>query len=275
MSALLTYRSRNSFESRFGRNTPDPSRRQNINGSHISTSPSNEHWAVHNEGHRRANPSRSTSANNIHQTNNTSGSSSASNGVVQTNKRPTTYFSAQSYLRYQGSKFVSRFDSNCYIATTRKLDTHDISRSRVDPASPTPIADALSQIQQPTLVIGIESDGLFTFAEQQELAAGIPNARLRTIDSPEGHDAFLLQFEQVNRHILEFLRDVLPDLMAMPAAAAAAGDGDANGVMVVNEEEDGALGDDDEQMLEMRKKGSLFGEAEGEKEREVEDITAW
>jgi len=150
-------------------------------------------------------------------------------------------------LRYQGEKFVKRFDSNCYIAITRKLDTHDVSRYRVSSTSRDPVKDALAQIEQPALVLGIESDGLFTFAEQEELAASIPRARLRKIDSPEGHDAFLLQFEQVNKHILEFLRDVLPDIMEGPG----------------NEEvkaEDG---------VGTMTKSSTFGEAE------VEDITAW
>ncbi|KAI5270800.1 homoserine O- acetyltransferase, partial [Ascosphaera acerosa] len=101
---------------------------------------------------------------------------------------------------------------------TRKLDTHDVSRGRAgnNGGSGDPVAAALAQIQQPALVMGIESDGLFTFAEQEELARGIPRARLRCIDSPEGHDAFLLQFEQVNRHIVDFFRDVLPDIMAAP-----------------------------------------------------------
>jgi homoserine O-acetyltransferase len=162
-------------------------------------------------------------------------------------KTASTYFSAQSYLRYQGEKFVKRFDGNCYIAITRKLDTHDVSRYRVSPDSETPIADALAQIEQPTLVLGIESDGLFTFDEQKELAASIPNARLRKIDSPEGHDAFLLQFEQVNQHILDFLREVLPDIMEAPGIADVAAE---DGVGTVT-------------------KNSTFGEAE------VEDITAW
>lgn len=125
-----------------------------------------------------------------------------------------TYFSAQSYLRYQGDKFVKRFDANCYIAITRKLDTHDISRGRVASGN---VRDALRMIEQPTLVIGIESDGLFTYAEQQELAEFIPNARLATIDSPEGHDAFLLQFEDVNDHIIGFLKEVLPEIMEGPS----------------------------------------------------------
>ena len=159
----------------------------------------------------------------------------------QSTSRQSTsyYYSAQSYLRYQGAKFVARFDPNCYIAITRKLDTHDVSRSR----SPS-ITAALAQITQPCLVLGIESDGLFTFAEQEELASHIPNARLRRIDSPEGHDAFLLQFEQVNEHILGFLNEVLPDVMGREGSVAV---GDVGGVT----------------------KNSTFGEAE------VEDITAW
>lgn len=130
-------------------------------------------------------------------------------------KKASTYFSAQTYLRYQGDKFVNRFDANCYIAITRKLDTHDVSRGRVPDND---IRAALQLIEQPTLVIGIESDGLFTYAEQQQLAECIPNARLATIDSPEGHDAFLLQFEEVNSHILGFLKEVLPDIMEKPGS---------------------------------------------------------
>jgi len=276
MSALLTYRSRNSFESRFGRNTPDASKQQTINENQRPATASEAHWAIHNDGHRttRAPISRAGSSAALTPTSPasppTSGAASPSlstdppafidpqfhGPAVSTPPSPprargTTsyYYSAQSYLRYQGAKFVKRFDCNCYIATTRKLDTHDVSRGRVAESSTRPIADALALIAQPTLVLGIESDGLFTFAEQQELAAGIPDARLRKIESPEGHDAFLLQFEQVNGHILEFLREVLPDIMGVP------GRGEMQG-----QEEEGVG-----EVL----KNSTFGEAE------VGDITAW
>lgn len=169
-------------------------------------------------------------------------------------KAPPTYFSAQSYLRYQGDKFVKRFDPNCYIAITRKLDTHDVSRGRVPVAegssSPGNVFNALAMIQQPTLVIGIESDGLFTFQEQQELATYIPNARLKRIDSPEGHDAFLIQFQEVNEHIIEFLREIFPNTYT------------EKGVVMAEEElqANGAEGTTD-------KKGGLV--------TEVDDITAW
>lgn len=303
MSALLTYRSRNSFEARFGRNIPDPSRQQNINGiDHRPPTPAvNEHWAVHNEGHKRAKLSSRTSEEDVAKDMPDSpgqrlAPAPASAQVVDPQgtafvdpqfsslrqmpsstppvtplserKRATTYFSAQSYLRYQGEKFVKRFDSNCYIAITRKLDTHDVSRQRVDFHSSSPVAEALAMIEQPALIIGIESDGLFTFAEQQEIAAGIPNARLRTIDSPEGHDAFLLQFEQVNRHILEFLNEVLPDIMNHSQLAEVKNEQIASAFAGAN-----ALVDVDSTEVEPAKEVSVFGEEE--LGSGVDDITAW
>ncbi|KAF8248121.1 homoserine O-acetyltransferase [Wilcoxina mikolae CBS 423.85] len=245
MSALLTYRSRNSFESRFGRNTPDPSRHPYNNtyleGRRSPCTPGEEHWYIHNDGFKNtkklssrpasvmASPIQETTPDDVKNEETpapsppangngsvTNGRTPSRNGRNDSNgKKASTYFSAQTYLRYQGDKFVKRFDANCYIAITRKLDTHDVSRGRVPDND---IHAALQLIKQPTLVIGIESDGLFTYAEQQQLAECIPNARLATIDSPEGHDAFLLQFEEVNSHILGFLKEVLPDIMEKPGS---------------------------------------------------------
>lgn len=258
MSALLTYRSRDSFETRFGRNIPDTTKKQSINSpQRKEQSDSNEHWSIHNHGHTRARGSRPHSrpgtANGSPKETTTIVDPQFSGAtelevevpvVTRNSNKPTShYFSAQSYLRYQGTKFVGRFDANCYIAITRKLDTHDISRGRAKS-----VREALAKIEQPALVLGIESDGLFTFAEQQEIAEGMPNAKLGKIDSPEGHDAFLLQFEQVNKYLLDFFREVLPEIMSKPGI-----DGGANGADGV-----GKL-----------TKSSTFGEAE------VEDLTAW
>jgi homoserine O-acetyltransferase len=238
MSALLTYRSRNSFEARFGRKIPKISNKQSISGDQRPSTPSEEHLAIHNDGHRstRSPISRSQSSTTVFSVNGANplnftdpqfhGATPSlpppeENRPSNSRRATSTYFSAQSYLRYQGEKFVKRFDGNCYIAITRKLDTHDVSRGRVPADSEYPVAEALAQIEQPTLVLGIESDGLFTFDEQKEIAASVPNAKLRKIDSPEGHDAFLLQFEQVNHHILEFLAEVLPDIMEAPGVEGA------------------------------------------------------
>ena len=266
MSALLTYRSRDSFESRFGRNTPDTSQRQSINGTARPATPTHEHFAIHNEGHRhagtprsRANGDMTSSVESIDSTHPPTinvtdpqfhGSTPLATAINPSNKkRISTYYSAQSYLRYQGEKFIGRFDANCYIAITRKLDTHDVSRGRTDSSSPSldeGVKDALALIEQPTLILGIQSDGLFTYAEQKELAASIPNSELKTIDSPDGHDAFLLEFKQVNGLLLDFLKKALPNIMAR----------DPVNWPPAKEEVKVA-------------KASTFGEAE------VEDITAW
>ncbi|KAI0915000.1 homoserine O-acetyltransferase [Ustulina deusta] len=252
MAALLTYRSRNSFEARFGRNIPNPARRQTIRETPPPTTPSEAHFQIHNDGHKITRLSPKNGRTNLPSQLPNSNEATAKSLDPQFSGPKTgsltggdslpssTYFSAQSYLRYQGEKFVKRFDSNCYIAITRKLDTHDVSRYRAES-----IAEALALIEQPTLVLGIESDGLFTFAEQEELAKHIKNARLEKIDSQEGHDAFLLQFEQVNRYILKFLNEILPDVMSKDGEHVEAA----------------SVG----QLL----KSSTFGEAE------VEDITAW
>lgn len=271
MSALLTYRSRNSFESRFGRNIPDPSKRQTIRELPRPNTPSEAHFHIHNDGHKFTRNSASRKGSEASQDkgaetttapagNAANGASNGDEKSAEENLAPmdpqfhgpkqgsltggdqvptSTYFSAQSYLRYQGQKFVKRFDSNCYIAMTRKLDTHDVSRGRADS-----ISEGLAMIQQPTLVLGIESDGLFTFAEQEELAEHIRDARLERIVSPEGHDAFLLQFEQVNHYLLDFFRETLLDIMARG-------------------------GDVVEATVGEMKKSSTFGEAE------VGDLTAW
>lgn len=100
-------------------------------------------------------------------------------------------FTVESYLRYQGEKLVQRFDANCYVRLTQQMDTHDVARGRG--AYP----DVLKQVKQPTLVFGITSDILYPIVEQQELASFIPKAELAIIDAPQGHDAFLIEFEKI------------------------------------------------------------------------------
>lgn len=185
MSALLTYRSRNSFENRFGRKLPNVPQEPEII---YPRTKDEENWLLHNEGAKN------------------NGGSAVSNP-----HKLQTYFTAQSYLRYQGSKFVNRFDANCYISITRKLDTHDIARGRVGETSEDPLPKLLQTLQLPHLIIGIQSDGLFTFSEQQLLDKYLPNSQLKRLDSQEGHDAFLLDFEIVNNYCLEFLKVEIPE----------------------------------------------------------------
>jgi homoserine O-acetyltransferase/O-succinyltransferase len=110
------------------------------------------------------------------------------------------YFAVESYLQYQGKKFIRRFDANCYIQLTYSLDSHDVSRGRGD------YFDVLASIKQKTLVVGILSDVLYPYALQRELADAVPNAQLYTIDSPHGHDSFLIEIAQLNDVIARWRR---------------------------------------------------------------------
>ena len=86
-----------------------------------------------------------------------------------------------------------------YIRLTEQMDLHDLARGRGS------LETALAAVTSRVLVMGIDSDLLYPLAEQEQLAALIPGARLRVINSLEGHDGFLLEQGQVAAHIGEFL----------------------------------------------------------------------
>ncbi len=110
-------------------------------------------------------------------------------------------FQVESYLNYQGDKLVNRFDALSYVRLTQAMDTHDVNRARGTEQ------DVLSKISIPTLVIGISSDILYPIEEQVELAEKIPNAKLVEINSDFGHDAFLIEFDIINKSLTKFLKE--------------------------------------------------------------------
>jgi homoserine O-acetyltransferase/O-succinyltransferase len=110
-------------------------------------------------------------------------------------------FKASSYQRYQGKKLVQRFDAKCYFSLSKTMDSQHVGRERGG------ILAALKGVTARTLVVGIQSDLLFPVAEQQFLAKNIPNATLRIIDSPYGHDGFLIEWEQLTCILTDFLKE--------------------------------------------------------------------
>ncbi len=107
-------------------------------------------------------------------------------------------FAIESYLRYQGQQLVDRFDPATYVALTRAMDTHDVSRGRGD------VDDVLRSIRQPVLVVSIDSDVLYWPWEQREVANLVPNAHLAVMDSPHGHDSFLIDVDRVSDIVADF-----------------------------------------------------------------------
>jgi homoserine O-acetyltransferase len=108
-------------------------------------------------------------------------------------------FAVQSYLRYQGQKLADRFDANTYIYLTRAMDTHDLSAGRGS------MKEVLGAISARVLSIGISSDILYPPTEQKEIASAIPGAAYAELDSPHGHDAFLIEFDTMNTLLRDFL----------------------------------------------------------------------
>ncbi len=80
------------------------------------------------------------------------------------------------------------------------MDSHNIARGRF-----ATLEEALKQIHQPMLVIGIDSDILCPLPEQKFLAEHIANATLHIISSDYGHDGFLVEVEPISRHLFEWM----------------------------------------------------------------------
>ena len=109
-------------------------------------------------------------------------------------------FAVQSYLEHHGDKLARRFDANTYVTLTRTMITHDLGRDRGG------VDNALAQITARGLVIAVDTDRLFPLAQSERIAAHVPGAGpVRVVHSDFGHDGFLIEEDEVGRHVSEFL----------------------------------------------------------------------
>ncbi|MEI2756725.1 MAG: homoserine O-acetyltransferase [Chitinophagaceae bacterium] len=110
-----------------------------------------------------------------------------------------TDFKSETYQQYQGAKLALRFNAFSYYFLSRSMDSHHLGRHRKN------VSAALSNISAKTLILSISSDILFPPEEQRFLSENIPNAVFQSIHSSYGHDGFLLEFEQIEKAIIQFL----------------------------------------------------------------------
>lgn len=109
-------------------------------------------------------------------------------------------YQVESYLDHHAAKLVRRFDAGSYVVLADAMNTHDIGRGRGGTRA------ALRRVTARTLVAGVSSDRLYPLTQQAELAAGIRTAdHLRVIESPYGHDGFLIEVEQVAALVRELV----------------------------------------------------------------------
>src|SRR5581483_7909098 len=118
-------------------------------------------------------------------------------------------FEVERYLEYHGDKLVRRFDANTYLLLTKAMDLHDVGRGRGG------FATALRRVQAPVLAVRISSDILYPAYQSREIVDALRScgatAAYAEIDSPHGHDAFLLELDQVGDMVAEFLTEVEKD----------------------------------------------------------------
>ena len=127
-------------------------------------------------------------------------------GGTSTSKSLDGKFEVERYLEYHGDKLVSRFDANSYMTIGKSMDLHDIARGR------NTLDSAVARISSPVLTMGIWSDFLYPVYQQLQIrdmvAANGVRAEYVEVDSPHGHDAFLIELDQVGpaiRHFIESL----------------------------------------------------------------------
>lgn len=123
-------------------------------------------------------------------------------------QEPDGRFSVVSYLDHQGRKLVERFDGDTYRILAGAMDAHDVGAGR----GGIPAAFASLAAGDVSLTgVGIQDDILYGPRQVHELvdmatAAGV-RATYREIRSDKGHDAFLVEWDQLTAIITEALGD--------------------------------------------------------------------
>lgn len=127
-------------------------------------------------------------------------------GGTSTSKSLDGKFEVERYLEYHGDKLVSRFDANSYMTIGKAMDLHDIARGR------NTLDSAVARISSPVLTMGIWSDFLYPVYQQLQIrdmvAANGVRAEYVEVDSPHGHDAFLIELDQVGPAIRRFIESL-------------------------------------------------------------------
>lgn len=114
-------------------------------------------------------------------------------------------FQVESYLESHARRFVRTFDPNSYLYLSRASDWFDISEYGSGN-----VMEGLKRIHiEQALVIGVSTDILFPLEQQEQIAEGLEAAGAKVefvaLNSPQGHDAFLVDIENYSRAIGGFL----------------------------------------------------------------------
>ena len=111
------------------------------------------------------------------------------------------------YLRHQGRKLLERFDEDTYCTLVRAMDTHDIGRDR---GGPVVALQRLAAYGTRLTGVGIEGDILYGTNQVCDMVSAATTAGMdaayREIHSTKGHDAFLVEWDQLKAILTEALK---------------------------------------------------------------------
>jgi homoserine O-acetyltransferase len=106
-----------------------------------------------------------------------------------------TEFKIESYLDYQGRRFIERFDANSYLYLTRAMDYFDLSQRYGS------LQKALGQTNARFLITSYNTDWLFPSRDSREIVKTLVEMRRHVtyleLESVFGHDSFLIEIEQL------------------------------------------------------------------------------
>jgi len=119
-------------------------------------------------------------------------------------------FQIESYLRYQGSVFVDRFDANSYLYITRAMDYFDLIKQHGGNLS-----KAFTDTKTKFLVISFTSDWLYPTSENKEIVIALnaigANVGFVEIETDKGHDSFLLNTPKFLDTLKDFINTSYQD----------------------------------------------------------------
>lgn len=120
-------------------------------------------------------------------------------------------FQVESYLRYQGSSFVDRFDANTYLLMTKALDYFDPAREHGHD-----LATTLSSATARFLVVSFTSDWRFAPERSREIVKALLDAGKQVsyveIEAHHGHDAFLAPILHYQNVLHSYLNNVYREI---------------------------------------------------------------
>ncbi len=125
-------------------------------------------------------------------------------------------FQVESYLHYQGRRFVDRFDANSYVYLTKAMDFFDLEKTYGS------LNEAFAKALARFLVVSYDSDWLYPTPQSKEIVHSLVSAGKHAsyieLHSSKGHDAFLIDIEQLEALVRPFLERTLQEIRVEASA---------------------------------------------------------